>query len=70
MVFVNFPTMTAFHTTRVLGAPEGAAPYYWLVELHFDSLEALQAAVGHALELSTGGPRTILICEEPREQRR
>ena len=76
MVFANFPTMTAFHTTRVLGAPQGPPPYYWLAELHFASPEDLQAAlgteaagatVGHALELSTGGPMTILICEEAHE---
>lgn len=76
MVLENFPTLTSFRTARVVGAPQGQAPYYWVAELHFASMEALQAAlstegaqrtVGHGIEISTGGPMTVLVCDETHE---
>ncbi len=59
--------------TRVLMSPQGAAPYYRMAELHYASLEALQAdfstpeaqALGeHAAALSTGGMALSLVCED------
>jgi uncharacterized protein (TIGR02118 family) len=67
----QFANMTQMVMTPILGGPRGKAEFYKLVEMHFPSLEALQADFGtevgrqsavHAAELSTGGAPTILIC--------
>jgi uncharacterized protein (TIGR02118 family) len=67
----KLPHMTRFVMTPVLGTPRGKAPYYKIVEMHFASMEDLQADFGaeggkatavHAAEISTGGPPTVLIC--------
>jgi len=59
--------------TRVLMSPEGASPFCRIAELHYPSLEALQADFStpeaqelgaHAARISTGGPATSLVCEE------
>jgi len=56
-----------------LMSPSGAAPFCRVAELHYPSLEALQAdfstpasqALGmHALSISTGGAAITLICDE------
>ena len=69
----NLVGVTKFVATRVLGSPGGAAPYQRVAELHFDSIEALQAAmaspggqatVAHAVEISTGGPMVVMIAED------
>jgi uncharacterized protein (TIGR02118 family) len=73
MVHERIPGLRKFAAGRVVGSPMGAAPYARVAELTFDSADALQAALGspdgqavvaHALELSTGGPMTVLIIEE------
>lgn len=64
---------TKFVATKVQGSPQGDPPYYRLAEIHFPSLEALQAAaaspggkaaLAHAAKISTGGPPVVLIAEE------
>lgn len=59
--------------TRVVGAPDGKPAYHLMVELHFPSMEALQAtaatpgaqeALGHAAKISTGGPPVVMVAEE------
>jgi uncharacterized protein (TIGR02118 family) len=59
--------------TRVLMSPQGASPYYRIAELHYPSLEALQADFStpeaqelgaHAASISTGGLAVSLICDE------
>src|SRR5689334_1393342 len=73
MVLEKIPGLKKFVAARVLGAPTGAALYQRVAELHFDSLESLQAAmastggqatVAHAMEISTGGPPVVLIAED------
>lgn len=75
MVHEKMPGLRKFTAGRVLGSPAGEAPYARVAELTFDSMEALrsalsssagQAVVGHGLEISTGGPMTVLIVEEDR----
>jgi len=75
MVLKNFPQMTTFTTTKVLGSPQGDPPYSWVAELHFQSLDVLQASaateearqtVAHGMALSTGGSLTLLVCVEAR----
>jgi uncharacterized protein (TIGR02118 family) len=73
MVSEKIPGLTKFIAARVLGSPMGTAPYHRVAELYFDSMEALQAAMGsaggqstvaHAMEISTGGPPVVLIAED------
>jgi uncharacterized protein (TIGR02118 family) len=58
---------------RVLMSPQGASPYCRIAELHYPSLEALQADFStpeaqelgaHAAAISTGGVAVSLVCEE------
>ncbi len=60
--------------TFKVGTPDGSAPpFYRIAELHFPSMEALQAAaasapaqkaVAHAVSISTGGKPVFLVAEE------
>jgi uncharacterized protein (TIGR02118 family) len=70
----NFKGLTRFVASKVVGTPDGSpAPFQRVAELHFPSLEALQAAaaspsaqkvVAHAVSISTGGKPIILVAEE------
>jgi uncharacterized protein (TIGR02118 family) len=70
----NFKGIQKFVASRVVGTADGTAlTYYRLAELHFPSMEALQAAaastsaqqvVGHAISISTGGKPLFLVAEE------
>jgi uncharacterized protein (TIGR02118 family) len=70
----NFPGITRFIGTRILGTPDGSpAPFHRMAELHFPSMEALQKAaaspgaqkaVHHAISISPGGMPTFLVAEE------
>jgi uncharacterized protein (TIGR02118 family) len=62
--------------TRVLMSPQGASPFCRIAELHYPSLEALQADFStpeaqelgaHAASISTGGIAISLVCEEETE---
>jgi uncharacterized protein (TIGR02118 family) len=69
-----FPGMTRFVASRITGTADGSpSPFARVAELHFPSLQALQAAAGsegakkavaHAVSISTGGPPQFLIAEE------
>lgn len=70
----NFKGIQKFVASRVVGTADGSAPpFYRLAELHFPSLEALQAAaasssaqqvVAHAISISSGGKPLFLVAEE------
>jgi uncharacterized protein (TIGR02118 family) len=70
----NFKGIQRFVASRVVGTADGSAPpFYRLAELHFPSMDALQAAVaspsaqevvGHAISISTGGAPIVLVAEE------
>ncbi|HJU90982.1 MAG TPA: EthD family reductase [Gemmatimonadaceae bacterium] len=73
MVRDKMPGLRKFSAGRVVGAPGGPAPFARVAELQFDSRKALdsalassdgQSVVSHALEISTGGPMTVLIIED------
>lgn len=58
---------------KVTGSPGGDPPFYRIAEIHYPSLDALneslasagtQEAAAHAQSISTGGPITILVCDE------
>jgi uncharacterized protein (TIGR02118 family) len=59
--------------SKVLGSPQGSAPFYRLAEVYFDSMEDLekcagsegaQATLGHASTISSGGEPILLIADE------
>jgi uncharacterized protein (TIGR02118 family) len=60
--------------TKILATPDGTPPpFYRIAEVHFPSMEALQACaasdggketLGHAAEISSGGPPVFLVAEE------
>jgi uncharacterized protein (TIGR02118 family) len=70
----NFKGITRFVASKVVGTPDGSpAPFHRIAELHFPSLEALQAAAGspsaqkvvaHAVSISNGGMPVFLVAEE------
>jgi uncharacterized protein (TIGR02118 family) len=73
LVHAKLAGLRRFSAGRVVGSPGGAAPFARVAQLEFDSRDALDAAlnspdgrsvVGHALEISTGGPITALVVED------
>lgn len=64
---------TKLVATKVMGAPQGTPPYYRIAEVHFPSMDALQACaasdggketLAHAARISSGGPPVIMVAEE------
>ena len=64
---------TKLVATKVQSSPQGKAAFYRIAEVHFPSLEALQACaasaggketLAHAAKISSGGPPVVLIAEE------
>jgi uncharacterized protein (TIGR02118 family) len=64
---------TKIVATKVLGSPQGTAPIYRIAEIHFPSMQALEACaasiggketIAHAVSISTGGAPFILVAEE------
>jgi len=70
----NFKGISTFVASKVVGTPDGSpAPFHRIAELHFPSMEALQAAAGstgaqravaHAVSISSGGAPVILVAQE------
>jgi uncharacterized protein (TIGR02118 family) len=68
----KIPNVRRFEAGKVLGTPDGKpAPFYFLAELWFDSVEELQAAMGSSEgqaaaadvpKFATGGA-TLMIAE-------
>ena len=61
---------TKFVATKVIGAPSGTPPFYRIAEIHFPSMEALQACasspggqetVAHAVSISSGGAPIFIV---------
>jgi uncharacterized protein (TIGR02118 family) len=64
---------TKFVATKIVGSPQGTPPFYRIAEIHFPSMQALQACVAsqdaqetlaHARKISTGGPPIVMVAEE------
>lgn len=64
---------TRFVATKVIASPQGAPPFYRIAEVHFPSMEALQACaasdggketIAHAVAISGGGTPVFLVAEE------
>jgi uncharacterized protein (TIGR02118 family) len=70
----NFKGIPEFVASRVVGTADGSAsPFHRVAELHFPSIEALQAAVAspsaqkvvaHAISISSGGSPIVLVAAE------
>jgi uncharacterized protein (TIGR02118 family) len=59
--------------TKVLGSTAGSAPFYRIAEVHFPSMDALNACaaseggketLAHAATISSGGPPVIMVAED------
>jgi uncharacterized protein (TIGR02118 family) len=64
---------TKFVATKVLDSPQGTPRFYRIAEVHFPSIEALQACaaseggketLAHAVSISSGGSPIFLVAEE------
>ena len=73
MAVKNIGGKTKLVATKVLDSPQGTPPFYRIAEIHFPSVEALQAsaasegtkqALAHAVQISTGGTPIFLVAEE------
>lgn len=73
MAVKNVSGKTKIVASKVIASPQGTPPFYRIAELHFPSMEALQASaategtqktLAHAVSISSGGPPIFLIAEE------
>lgn len=73
MAVAKLAGKTKLVATQVQGSPQGPPAFYRIAEVHFPSLEALQACaasaggketLAHAAKISSGGPPIVLIAEE------
>ena len=64
---------TKIVATKVLGSPQGTPAFHRIAEIHFPSMDALQACaaseggkqtIAHAVSISSGGVPTFLVAEE------
>ena len=64
---------TKIVATKILGSPQGTPPFYRIAEVHFPSMQALEACaasdggkevLAHAVKISSGGPPVFLVAEE------
>jgi uncharacterized protein (TIGR02118 family) len=64
---------TKLVATKVQGSPQGKPAFHRIAEVHFPSMEALEACAAsaggketleHAAKISTGGPPVVLVAEE------
>jgi len=73
MAIAKLTGKTKMVGSRILGSPHGTSAFHWIAEVHFPSIEALEACaaseggkqiIAHAVSISSGGAPTILIAEE------
>jgi uncharacterized protein (TIGR02118 family) len=73
MAMEKLKGVTRFVATKVMGSPQGTPPFHRIAELHFASMESLQACaasqggketIAHAASISSGGPPVIMVAEE------
>lgn len=73
MAVAKLAGATKIVASKVLGSPAGDPPFYRIAEVHFPSMEALQACAGspggqetvaHATQISSGGSPVFLVAEE------
>ena len=64
---------TKMVATKILGSPQGIAPFYRVAEVYFPSMQTLEAcaaseggkeALAHAVKISSGGTPIFMVAEE------
>ena len=64
---------TKIVASKIVGSPQGAPPFHRIAEIHFPTIEALQACaasdggkqtIANAVAISSGGPPIFLVAEE------
>ena len=64
---------TKIVATKILGSPQGPPPFYRIAEVHFPSMQALEACaaseggketLANAVKISSGGTPIFLVAEE------
>jgi uncharacterized protein (TIGR02118 family) len=64
---------TKIVASKILASPQGIPPFYRIAEVHFPSMEALEACaaseggketLAHAASISSGGAPIFLVAEE------
>jgi uncharacterized protein (TIGR02118 family) len=64
---------TKIVATKILGSPQGTPPFHRIAEIHFPSMEALQACaasdggkqtIANAVSISSGGAPIFVVAEE------
>ena len=64
---------TKIVATKILGSPDGLAPFHRIAEVYFPSMQALEACaasdsgketLANAVKISTGGTPIFLVAEE------
>jgi len=73
LAIANLATKTKVVATKILSSPQGGPPFYRIAEVHFPSIEALEACaasesgketLANAVKISTGGTPIFLVTEE------
>jgi uncharacterized protein (TIGR02118 family) len=63
---------TKIVASKIVGSPQGTPPFHRIAEIHFPSMEALQACaasegeqtIANAVAISSGGAPIFLVAEE------
>lgn len=73
MAVAKLSGKTKIVASKVVASPQGIPPFYRIAEVHFPSMEALQACaaseggkqtLAHAVSISSGGAPIFLVAEE------
>jgi len=73
MAIAKLAGKTKMVGTRILGSPQGTPSFHRIAEVHFPSMDVLEACaaseggkqtIAHAVSISSGGVPTILVAEE------
>jgi uncharacterized protein (TIGR02118 family) len=73
MAVAKLAGKTRIVASKVVASPQGVPAFYRIAEIHFPSMEALQACaasegckqtIANAIFISSGGPPVFLIAEE------
>ena len=73
MAVAKLAGKTKIVASKIVGSPQGTPPFHRIAEIHFPSMEALQACaasdggkqtIANAVAISSGGAPIFLVAEE------
>jgi len=73
MAVAKLAGKTKMVASKIVGSPQGTPPFHRIAEIHFPSMEALQACaasdggkqtIANAVAISSGGAPIFLVAEE------